>query len=121
MIPGGISSANVRQLVQTKGLPANLAIGDKVQAASAVKLKHIVREVVVGTTRHVMSKALMLTFLISFALSVQAADMEAGKAIATTVCAACHGANGVSQLQNSTPGRPASGVRNRSTGSVSIG
>ena len=38
----------------------------------------------------------MLIALTSLALSVQAADVEAGKVMASTVCAACHGANGVS-------------------------
>jgi cytochrome c553 len=43
-----------------------------------------------------MRKILMLTALTSLALSVQAADVESGKVMASTVCAACHGANGVS-------------------------
>src|SRR5258708_21555083 len=43
-----------------------------------------------------MRKALMLTAVNSLALAVQAADVEAGKVMASTVCAACHGANGVS-------------------------
>ena len=38
----------------------------------------------------------MLTALITRALPVQAADVEAGKLMASTVCVACHGANGVS-------------------------
>jgi cytochrome c553 len=43
-----------------------------------------------------MRKILMLTALTSLAISVQAADVESGKVMASAVCAACHGANGVS-------------------------
>jgi cytochrome c553 len=43
-----------------------------------------------------MRKISMLCVLTSLALSVQAADVEGGKVMASTVCAACHGANGVS-------------------------
>jgi cytochrome c553 len=39
---------------------------------------------------------LRLSFLLGLAPLAQAADMEAGKAKVTTVCAACHGASGVS-------------------------
>lgn len=43
-----------------------------------------------------MRKMFGLFFVLVVAPPVQAADVEAGKARATTVCAACHGANGVS-------------------------
>lgn len=43
-----------------------------------------------------MRKALVLTALTSLASSAQSADLESGKLMATTVCAACHGADGVS-------------------------
>ena len=43
-----------------------------------------------------MRKALELAVLLAFAPATQAADVEAGKAKVATVCAACHGANGVS-------------------------
>jgi cytochrome c553 len=43
-----------------------------------------------------MRKSLMLTALTLLASSIQAADVEGGKAMGSTVCAACHGANGVS-------------------------
>ncbi len=41
---------------------------------------------------------LMMPFALIFAAtqSVQAADIEAGKRLASTVCAACHGPSGVS-------------------------
>lgn len=43
-----------------------------------------------------MKKALALSVALAFAPVSHAADVEAGKARAATVCAACHGANGVS-------------------------
>ena len=43
-----------------------------------------------------MKKVLGLSILLAVAPITQAADVEAGKAKAATVCAACHGANGVS-------------------------
>jgi len=43
-----------------------------------------------------MKKVLGLSVVLAFAPVAQAADMEAGKLKAATVCAACHGANGVS-------------------------
>src|SRR5450759_3288866 len=43
-----------------------------------------------------MKKVLGLSVVLAVAPFAQAADIEAGKAKAATVCAACHGANGVS-------------------------
>src|SRR6266853_1820093 len=43
-----------------------------------------------------MNKALGLSVVLAFAPFAHAADIEAGKTRAATVCAACHGANGVS-------------------------
>ncbi len=43
-----------------------------------------------------MKKMLGLSVVLALAPLAQAADIEAGKARAATVCAACHGANGVS-------------------------
>lgn len=43
-----------------------------------------------------MKKALGLSVVLAVAQVAQAADIEAGKELAATVCAACHGANGVS-------------------------
>src|SRR5690349_11407099 len=43
-----------------------------------------------------MKKALGLSVVLAVAPFAQAADIEAGKARAATVCAACHGANGQS-------------------------
>src|SRR5467141_4889481 len=43
-----------------------------------------------------MKKALGLSLVLAAAPFAQAADIEAGKARAATVCAACHGANGQS-------------------------
>ncbi len=43
-----------------------------------------------------MKKLLALAAMLSVAPIVQAADIEAGKAKVSTVCAACHGVNGVS-------------------------
>src|SRR5437667_2722449 len=43
-----------------------------------------------------MKKILGLSGVLAVAPFAQAADIEAGKARAATVCAACHGANGVS-------------------------
>lgn len=43
-----------------------------------------------------MKKVLGLSVALALAPFAQAADIEAGKAKAATVCAACHGANGVS-------------------------
>jgi cytochrome c553 len=37
-----------------------------------------------------------ISFFLALGSSAQAADIEAGKQLASTVCAACHGANGVS-------------------------
>jgi cytochrome c553 len=47
-----------------------------------------------------VKKALVLFFVLSIALIAQAADIEAGKAKVATVCAACHGAAGVSVSDN---------------------
>src|SRR2546428_10640748 len=43
-----------------------------------------------------MKKMIGLSVVLAVAPFAQAADIEAGKARAATVCAACHGANGVS-------------------------
>lgn len=43
-----------------------------------------------------MSKAFGICILLALAPFVQAADIEAGRSRAVTVCAACHGANGLS-------------------------
>src|SRR5664279_3417395 len=43
-----------------------------------------------------MNKALGISFLLLVAPMAQGADIEAGKAKVATVCAACHGPNGVS-------------------------
>jgi cytochrome c553 len=43
-----------------------------------------------------MRKALILSIVLAAAPVAQAADVDAGKAKVATVCAACHGANGVS-------------------------
>ena len=43
-----------------------------------------------------MKKVLALSVALAFVPHAQAADIEAGKAKVATVCAACHGANGVS-------------------------
>lgn len=43
-----------------------------------------------------MKKLLVFAMIFAAAPAAHAADAEAGKQIATTVCAACHGANGVS-------------------------
>jgi cytochrome c553 len=43
-----------------------------------------------------MKKAIAMSAILALAPSVQAADIEAGKAKVAAVCAACHGANGVS-------------------------
>ena len=43
-----------------------------------------------------MKKVLGLSLALVLAPMTQAADVEAGRARAATVCAACHGANGVS-------------------------
>ena len=43
-----------------------------------------------------MKKVLGLSVVLAFAPAAQAADIAAGKARVETVCAACHGANGVS-------------------------
>ena len=43
-----------------------------------------------------MNKVLGLSVALALAPAAQAADLEAGKAKVATVCAACHGANGVS-------------------------
>ena len=49
-----------------------------------------------------MKKLLACALLFAAAPAAQAADAEAGKQLATTVCAACHGANGVS-VSDPTP------------------
>ena len=43
-----------------------------------------------------MKRAIGLSVALAFVPLTQAADLEAGKAKVATVCAACHGANGVS-------------------------
>src|SRR2546428_11834833 len=43
-----------------------------------------------------MKKMIGLSVVLAVAPFAQAADIEAGKARAATVCGACHGANGVS-------------------------
>ena len=43
-----------------------------------------------------MKKALGLFIVLAVAQVAQAADIEAGKEVVATVCAVCHGANGVS-------------------------
>lgn len=43
-----------------------------------------------------MKKMLVMSVVLAAAPIAQAADVEAGKAKAATVCAACHGANGIS-------------------------
>ena len=43
-----------------------------------------------------MKKVLGLFIVLGVARVAQAADIEAGKEVAATVCAVCHGANGVS-------------------------
>src|SRR5947207_4398272 len=43
-----------------------------------------------------MKKVIGLSVILAVAPFAQAADIEAGKARAASVCAACHGANGVS-------------------------
>src|SRR4029453_2039194 len=43
-----------------------------------------------------MNKVLGMSVLLAVVPLAQAADIEAGKAKVATVCAACHGANGVS-------------------------
>ena len=50
-----------------------------------------------------MKKSLAMTFAAAALLAttaVSAGDAEAGKAKANTVCAACHGANGISAIPN---------------------
>ena len=50
-----------------------------------------------------MRRPLAFTFAMTAlfaASSVSAGDVEAGKAKANTVCAACHGANGISAIPN---------------------
>src|SRR5256885_7852627 len=59
-----------------------------------------------------MKKVLGLSVVLAVAPFAQAADIEAGKARAATVCAACHGANGQSvsdtlpKLAAQRPGYP---------------
>ena len=43
-----------------------------------------------------MKKVFGLSVVLAVAQVAQAADIEAGKELAATVCAGCHGANGVS-------------------------
>ena len=45
-----------------------------------------------------MKKVLGLSVVLAVAQVAQAADVEAGKELVATVCAACHGANGVSVI-----------------------
>src|SRR6266446_1874179 len=57
-----------------------------------------------------MKKVLGLSVVLAVAPFAQAADIEAGKGRAATVCAACHGANGVSvsdAIPNLAAQRPA--------------
>jgi cytochrome c553 len=49
-----------------------------------------------GTRRNIMRKLIALSAMLVVAPCAGAADVAAGKARAETVCAACHGANGVS-------------------------
>ena len=49
-----------------------------------------------------MKKVLGLAIFLAVAQVAQAANIEAGKDLAAAVCAACHGANGVS-LSDGTP------------------
>src|SRR5262249_5310481 len=49
-----------------------------------------------------MKKLLAVAAIFAAAPAAHAADAEAGKQLATTVCAACHGANGVS-VSDPTP------------------
>ena len=57
-----------------------------------------------------MKKVLGLSVVLAVAQVAQAADIEAGKELVATVCAACHGANGVSvsdAIPNLAAQRPA--------------
>jgi cytochrome c553 len=57
-----------------------------------------------------MKKVLGLSVVLAIAQVAQAADVEAGKELVATVCAACHGANGVSvsdAIPNLAAQRPA--------------
>ena len=57
-----------------------------------------------------MKKVLGLFVVLAVAQVAQAADIEAGKQVAATVCAGCHGANGVSvsdAISNLAAQRPA--------------
>jgi cytochrome c553 len=57
-----------------------------------------------------MKKVLGLSIVLAIAQVAQAADMEAGKELAATLCAACHGVNGVSvgdAIPNLAAQRPA--------------
>src|SRR6516162_3494378 len=56
----------------------------------------IVERPTAGRGEEVMNKLLGVSVLVALAPMAQAADIEAGKAKVATVCAACHGANGVS-------------------------
>src|SRR3990170_3866794 len=49
-----------------------------------------------GTRRNIMKKLIALSAMLAVAPCALAADVAAGKARAEAVCAACHGANGVS-------------------------
>jgi cytochrome c553 len=55
-----------------------------------------------------MKKALGMSIFLAVAQVAQAADIEAGKNLAAAVCAACHGANGVS-VSDALPNLAASG------------
>ena len=50
-----------------------------------------------------MKTVLALSILLAVAQVAQAADIEAGKDMVATVCAACHGANGVSVSETTIP------------------
>ena len=57
-----------------------------------------------------MKKVLGLSVVLTVAQVAQAADIEAGKELVATMCAACHGANGVSvsdAIPNLAAQRPA--------------
>src|SRR5439155_4945907 len=74
-------------------------VGDK-HLCVAVKVvdndAFILTAYLVAHRRTPMKKILGLSVVLAVAPFAQAADIEAGKARATTVCAACHGANGQS-------------------------
>src|SRR5215471_6488211 len=62
-----------------------------------------------GETMRKIQRGLMLVIVVvTGTLPARAADVAAGKAKATEICAACHGENGVSQMENipSLAGQP---------------